>query len=164
MQSAPEMRVDAVLTTSLADRRDTIFELDSVAAILAQGQKFLLQHREDRLEISYPGWWSLFGGAREGLETAEQALRREIREELALELPNCRLIMTCWYDLAFEQRLTRKAFFGIELEDAHVKDLVLNEGQGMAWFDIHEILAMGERIVPYDLAVIALYDRLRIAE
>ena len=41
--------------------------LDSVAAIIwqAAGPRYLLQHREDRTDIAYPNWWSLFGGALE---------------------------------------------------------------------------------------------------
>jgi hypothetical protein len=31
----------------------------------------------------------------------------------------------------------------------------------MAWFTASEIRAMGDRIVPYDLGILALYDRLR---
>jgi 8-oxo-dGTP diphosphatase len=153
--------VDSIVTTTiLADRLDVVLDLDSVAAVLVRDGRFLLQHREDRPGISYPGEWSLFGGAREGSETAEQALRRELREELALDAPNCTLIMSCWYDLSFERRVTRKVFFGVKLENVHVDRLVLNEGQGMAWFDFEQILAAGSRIVPYDLAVLALYERI----
>jgi 8-oxo-dGTP pyrophosphatase MutT (NUDIX family) len=67
--------------------------LDSVAAIVwqAAGPRYLLQHREDRTDVAYPNWWSLFGGALEA-GSAEQALRREIIEELELHIGGISLV------------------------------------------------------------------------
>jgi 8-oxo-dGTP diphosphatase len=149
------------IIASITKNFDVVLDLDSTAAVLVCDGRYLLQHREDRPGISYPGWWSLFGGAREASESAEQAIFREIREELELELPNCRHLITCWYEIAFENRVTRKAFFAVELEANQTGGLVLHEGQGMAWFTASEIRAIGDRIVPYDLGILALYDRLR---
>ena len=42
--------------------------------------------------ITYPGVWDVFGGHLEAGETAEQALRRELREELDIELTRFHLI------------------------------------------------------------------------
>lgn len=136
---------------------DTALHLDSVAAIICHGDRFLLQHCEDEPHVSYPGWWSLFGGAREPGETAEAAIQRELREELALQGVEYRLLTSCRYDLVFEQRLTRKAFFAVELDEGAVESLVLGEGQAMAWLDFNAILAIGRSVVPYDLSILALY-------
>ncbi len=149
------------IVASITKAFDVALDLDSTAAVLVCGGQYLLQHREDRPEVAYPGWWSLFGGAREGAESAEEAIMRELREELELDIPNCRHLITCWYEIAFENRITRKAYFVVELAATQIDRLVLHEGQGMGWFNAAEIRAIADRIVPYDIGILALYEGLR---
>jgi 8-oxo-dGTP diphosphatase len=122
------------------------------------GRQYLLQHREDRRDISYPNCWGLFGGACEKGESAAEALRRELLEELALEVTSYEPLLTCTYDLWSEDRRTRKAFFSIELSQAQAGKIVLGEGQGMAWLRFEEVMARADQVVPYDLVVIALHN------
>jgi len=57
----------------------------AVAAIIAVSEPgYLLQLRDERHGIWYPGYWGLFGGTAESGETAEMAIRRELAEELSL--------------------------------------------------------------------------------
>ena len=133
-------------------------DLDSVAALISMGRQYLLQHREDRHGVSYPNFWSLFGGACEQGETAADALRRELLEELNLEVTSYEPLLTCTYDLWFEDRRTRKAFFSVELTEAQAGEIVLGEGQGMAWLRFEEIMARADQFVPYDLGIIALHN------
>lgn len=51
-------------------------------AILTQGDRWLLQLRDDFDWILYPGQWGLFGGHLEPSETPDQGLRRELAEEI----------------------------------------------------------------------------------
>jgi 8-oxo-dGTP pyrophosphatase MutT (NUDIX family) len=133
-------------------------DLDSVAALIFRSDgQYLLQHREDRNDISYPGFWSLFGGARDAGERAEAAMRRELREELELTVHECVPFLGCVFEIWFEGRLTRKIFFSVETNERAIQSIVLHEGQGLAWFTLDEILAQGRRIVPYDLGVISLH-------
>lgn len=58
--------------------------------MLEREGRWLLQLRDDIAGIAHPGCWGLFGGHLEPGETAEQALRRELQEEIdwqAGELP-----------------------------------------------------------------------------
>ncbi len=134
-------------------------DLDSVCALVFMGPRYLIQHREDLPDISYPNCWGLFGGACEVAESAIEALRREFLEELGIDLPRSEPLLTCTYDLWFEDRRTRKAFFAVELFSEEADRLVLGEGQGMAWLSFDEVLARAGQFVPYDLGVIALHHR-----
>jgi 8-oxo-dGTP diphosphatase len=137
-------------------------DLDSVAALIFKPDgRYLLQHRENRSDISYPNWWSLFGGARDADERAEDALRRELREELELTVRDCVPFLGCTFEIWFEGRLTRKIFFSVETTNREAQSLVLHEGQGMAWLTLDEILSRGRQIVPYDIGVISLHHSWR---
>lgn len=133
------------------------FDLDSIAALICKAGRYLCQHREDRPGVAFPGFWGLFGGAIESGESADDALQRELLEELGLEFLDSELLITSTHDSWFDKRKTRKAFFIIELSQAQAGKLVLQEGQAMAWLDFGEIMARADRFVPLDLGVIALH-------
>ncbi len=56
-------------------------------AVLLVNGAYVLQLRDDIPGIPARGMWSLFGGALEDGEPPEEGLRREISEELGLQLP-----------------------------------------------------------------------------
>ena len=57
-------------------------------AILMVNKHYALQLRDNNPEISCPGMWGLFGGKIEKHEKPENAIVREIKEELDIELKN----------------------------------------------------------------------------
>jgi 8-oxo-dGTP pyrophosphatase MutT (NUDIX family) len=135
------------------------FDLDSISALITMGRRYLLQHREDRPDIAFPNYWGLFGGACEAGETAAQALQREMLEELGLEDFAFTPMARCTYDLWFENRRTRKTFFNVELVEAQASKIILGEGQNLGWLPFGEIMMRADRIVPYDLTIIALHHQ-----
>ena len=57
-----------------------------VGAILwTDDGRVLLQQRDDRPDLRYPGYWTLFGGQVEEGESPDQAIERELIEELGLD-------------------------------------------------------------------------------
>ena len=56
---------------------------ECVAALIVEGQQILLGKRSAGRDF-YPGVWDVFGGHVEQGETCEQALRREMDEELGI--------------------------------------------------------------------------------
>ncbi|HEX2976125.1 MAG TPA: NUDIX domain-containing protein [Bacteroidales bacterium] len=62
--------------------------MKEIAAIILENDKgeFLLYLRDNKPSIPFPDHWDLIGGHVEPGETPEQALVREYREELGLEL------------------------------------------------------------------------------
>src|SRR6516165_8236664 len=58
---------------------------DASAAIIAlPGKRYLMQLRDQKPNIFYPGHWGVFGGAMDPGESIRQGLRRELSEELSL--------------------------------------------------------------------------------
>lgn len=54
------------------------------AILWVNDSRVLLQQRDDRPGLRYAGFWTLFGGQVEAGETPEEAIRRELIEELGL--------------------------------------------------------------------------------
>ncbi len=66
-----------------------------VAAVIRDGEKIFATARGYG---EYKGWWEFPGGKVEAGETPKQALAREIREELAVDISVGELIKTVEYD------------------------------------------------------------------
>lgn len=67
-------------------------EFVGAKAVLVCGNDLLTYLRDDKPGLPWPGKWDLPGGGREGSETAESCLLRELHEEFGLTLSAERLI------------------------------------------------------------------------
>ncbi len=129
----------------------------AAALIVVDGDRFLLQHRDCIEGILYPGCWGCFGGARDVGESAEQALRRELKEELGLELGRAEYFTAVNYDFRFcNKGITLREYYVVPITASILGTLVLGEGQGMAAMTSREIFALCD-IIPFDLFAIWLY-------
>ena len=101
--------------------------LGAKLAILV-GDRIITILRDDIPTIPWPGHWDLPGGAREGAETPEETVLRELKEELNLALPASRLV--------HKERGTRKGrdvwFFAAEWPGFD-QALVTFGGEGQTW-------------------------------
>ena len=94
-------------------------------AILYQKGRFLLQLRDDIPGILYPGHWGLFGGHLELGETPEEALKRELLEEITYLVPTP-IQFGCYKD----DRAIRHVYHAPLT--VGIERLALNEGYDMA--------------------------------
>jgi len=112
-----------------------------VKAVIYKDDKYLLQLRDDDPTISYPNTWSFFGGGVDVGESHEEALKRELEEELRW----------CPQELVFLKKDRNETvncnitFYMVRCE-THENKLQLREGQAMGWFTLSEVLSLDNAI------------------
>ena len=107
-------------------------QIEVVAAIIHddEGRFFATQ----RGYGDFKDWWEFPGGKMESGETPEEALKREIREELSTEISVDELLCTVEYDYP-KFHLTMHCFLCSLLTDA----LHLNEHEAAKWLTHEEL-------------------------
>lgn len=106
-------------------------------AVLHQNGNFLLQLRDDIPGILYPGHWALFGGHLEPDEHPDDAIQRELWEEIGYA-PTTLTPFNRYEDT----HVVRHVYQGTLTVD--LSQLVLNEGWDMALATAEEI-SRGDR-------------------
>ncbi len=104
-----------------------------VTAILQNPQgQVLLHQRDEKPGLPFAGYWSTLGGKVEPLESPEEAMRRELLEEIGLAVP-----VTLWkvYERFISAALTIVQYVYTGWIECAISDLVLNEGQDLRYFD-----------------------------
>ncbi|MFM7675060.1 MAG: NUDIX hydrolase [Synechococcus sp.] len=104
----------------------------ALALLHRQGQ-WLMQLRDDIPGIVAPGCWGLFGGNLDPGETSEQAVRRELLEEISWQPEHVQL----WLEHHHPRRLAY--VFRAELS-VPLEQLQLREGQDIALVSPEEFL------------------------
>lgn len=135
-----------------------------VSLITTEDGNYLMQLRDQKADIFYPGYWGLFGGAVDEGEAPLDALYRELKEELNLDAHSAKIFTRI--DIGLESMGLPKIyriFYEVNMKRADLNNLVLREGAMMKTFGPKEILSL-DRIVPYDAFVLWLHiakNRLR---
>jgi 8-oxo-dGTP pyrophosphatase MutT (NUDIX family) len=118
------------------------------AVIVLDDGRYLMQLRDLKPGIFYPGHWGLFGGAIDGGETPQAALRRELREEIGFDAEDLRLLTQFSFTCGGHGRVDRY-FYEVALAKDVLPELKLHEGAQMRAFTAAKILTQ-PRVVPYD--------------
>jgi 8-oxo-dGTP diphosphatase len=113
--------------------------MQKIAAIILENDNgdFLLALRDNKSWIPFPNHWDLIGGHLEEGESPEEALIREYKEELGLELKNYKFYkeFLCLKGDAFEN--IKYIYTGkINLQ---IDEITLYEGQYARYFTKEEI-------------------------
>ena len=106
----------------------------SVKAVIHSDGKILLQLRDEKPNIYYPGVWGLFGGKVEPNEKPIDALKRELLEEIGFDIKYAKLLFS-WDHYKYNSVLY---FFSVPLT-VELATLSLNEGEAMELFSIDQI-------------------------
>lgn len=98
--------------------------------------RLLIYLRDDQPTIPFPNRWDFFGGHLEGSETPEQALVREVNEELGVTLKSWEFFRR--YDChSGDVYPNIKHIYSAQI-DRSVGELTLREGQRLASIAPHE--------------------------
>ena len=118
--------------------------IEVVAAVIRRGNRIFATQRGYG---EWSGWWEFPGGKMEAGETPQQALAREIREELDAEIEIGDLIRTVEWDYpAFH--LTLHCYWGALASGS----LRLNEHESARWLAKAELHTV--RWLPADLSLL----------
>lgn len=111
--------------------------------------KVLLFLRDDNKDIPFPNCWDILGGRVEEGETPEEAIKREMLEELELELHNPILFGIFDMDDRIENTFWQRADFDIS-------QMPLHEGKCLQWFAQEEINLMPNEKIAFGFKSILL--------
>ena len=119
-------------------------QIKVVAAIIKQDNKIFATQRGYG---NYKDWWEFPGGKMEAGETPEEALVREIREELATEIRVDDYFMTVQYDYP-EFHLSMDCFWCSVVSG----ELTLLEHEAAKWLPVNDLRQV--KWLPADIEII----------
>ncbi len=144
---------------------DLLLPTNAVAALLLlDDSRYIMQLRDVKPHIFYPGHWGLFGGALDEGETEADALRRELHEELGFTPRNLSRFVRLDFDLsAIGAGKLYRAVYEVPVTQMEFATFALREGLACQALTPRDILTE-LRVTPYDsFAVWLHYARERLA-
>lgn len=109
------------------------------------GEKLLVYLRDDFAHIPFPNMWDFPGGVREGNETPEQCVLRELDEEFGIKLNESRLI---YKKIGVNFNNTGNSYFFVAQGKQEEIDAIVFSDEGQYWqlMDIEEFLGHPQAI------------------
>jgi len=121
----------------------------SAGAIIFIKKKYLLQLRENKKNIYFPGFWGVFGGLLEKNEGFEKGLEREVKEETNLNVKASKMILSNNFRF-LDYKIRYRMYF--ECQVLNNNKITLNEGKSYKFHSFKEIKKL--KVVPLDFAAI----------
>ena len=131
---------------------------NSVGAIIYQGNRYLIQKRSKKKKIYFPQLYGVFGGGAEKNEKTLHAIKREILEELELNLSldNMKYFLQISLNSRHFKIKRSRSYFSVKITKDQYKFINLREGQSLHLLDIKELKKLD--FVPWDLSAILYFD------
>lgn len=116
--------------------------MKEIAAIILENNagEILLMLRDNKPEIPFPDHWDIFGGHVEEGETPEQALVREVKEELDIDLIEYKFFRKYECLTGDANENTKYIYYG--KIDIPIEKVTLYEGQRAEYFRKEEIASI----------------------
>ena len=111
-----------------------------VKVALINNGKVLTILRDNLPNIPYPNTWDLAGGGRENEETSYETMRREVMEELNIDIPKSNVVWIKYYD-SITKPGKRSVFMVANISDHQIENIRFGEeGQGYKMVSFREFL------------------------
>ena len=130
----------------------------SAAIIIDKHSNFLLQKRDNKNSIFFPGHWGLFGGAKNNNESYENTLKRELIEEIGFAPQNIKFFINLIFHL--KDKKIYRYFYVCRVDSLITRKINLNEGQAYKIFKKKKLideLNKKNLFVPYDQLALWFY-------
>ena len=124
--------------------------IKSSKAIITYKDKYLLQLRDNKKNIFFPGFWGLFGGRLDKNELHSKTIMREIKEETNLNIKVIKKILTVDFSMIGLKKERNIIYFDCKI--LNNKKIILSEGQKYNFFPFNQIRKL--KIVPMDFVAI----------
>lgn len=113
--------------------------MKKIAAIILENDKgeILLYLRDNKPNIPFPHYWDLFGGHVEEGETVEEALVREVKEELDYDLKEYAFFKE--YKCLEGDAYPNIKYVYVGKVNVPIEELILQEGEKLQFFSKEEI-------------------------
>lgn len=118
--------------------------------------ELLMYHREKKPGLPEADKWSFFGGGVKWFESGLQGLKRELREELNIDVFDIRS------DCIYENEKGQKIYFYTGIVTAPLKDIKITEGDAVSYFSKDDVLSMLKKKIIE--TTVSKYLRLRTEE
>ena len=130
----------------------------SVGAIIYKDNNYLIQRRSKKKKIYFPDIHGVFGGGVNNNEKTLHAIKREILEELELNLSlkNIRYFLQISLNSRHFKTKRSRSYFSIKITNDQYKLINLREGQSLHLLNVNKIKKLD--FVPWDLAAILYFD------
>ncbi len=123
------------IAPELLEEMRVIRKRDVALIVLVDNEGRIILQLRDEKAPRFPGYWGFFGGGIKPNETPVEAVKREIKEELSINLRDPKLVFKLNYknDLSYGTK-----FYFVEHWSDKTK-LIQKEGKDMNWFFLDEI-------------------------
>lgn len=130
----------------------------SVGAIIYFKNLYLIQKRSLKKNIYFPGAFGAFGGNVDIAEKAHEAIIREIKEELDIDLnyKQIKYFLKISINSKHFKKNRNRYYYSINITKAQLNSIVLKEGDSYHLLSLSRIDKIN--FVPWDLSAILYFD------